>query len=108
MKSRGADPLDYVDLTDLGALVVNQKARFFPDGLGAQREWFEQFMRELEPSRNVVCHMNPLIALNVHDVRVRADKWFTMLEKQQHKIPPEVATTPRAATAQAIGSRTVT
>jgi hypothetical protein len=93
---RGADPLDYVDLNDLGIIILNQQSLFFPDPLGARKEWFEQFMRELEPSRNVVCHMNPLTPHNVTDVQLRAAKWFTMLEEQQHLIPAAVPRKPAA------------
>jgi hypothetical protein len=74
---RGARPIDYTDLGELGDIILSKRTDFFPDVLGGgdTLAWFEQFMRELEPSRNVVCHMNPLSTHNLSDVSVKLHRW---------------------------------
>ena len=84
---RGAHPLDYVNLDDLTTIIEAKQDDFFPDVLG-EREWFIQFMRELAPSRNVLCHMNPLDTLHVKDIRLRAERWRNLIEGHIANIPP--------------------
>jgi hypothetical protein len=84
---RGAHPIDYVDLSDLGDIVIAKHEDFFPTVLGDTRHWFEQFMRELEPSRNVLCHMNPLDSTNVRDVQLKAERWRKLVAGQLGAIP---------------------
>ena len=85
---RGAHDIDYIDLSELRDIILAKQDDFFPDVLGDNRAWFEQFMRELIPSRNVVCHMNPLAQHNVDDVvRVKVTRWFTLLTERRAHIP---------------------
>lgn len=86
-QTRGGHPLDYVDLKDLGAIILGRHAHFFPDILGDDQDWFKQFMKELEPSRNVVCHMNPLDRHNIEDVRLKAKKWERLLMNAKGRMP---------------------
>lgn len=76
---RGSHPIDYVDLPDLGILILAKQNDFVPNII-PNREWFLHMMRELEPSRNVVCHMNPLEKGNVDDVKGWARKWETTIK----------------------------
>lgn len=87
---RGSRPVDYADLKDLGAIILSKQSDFFPAVLGDTREWFEQFMRELEPSRNVLCHMNPLTPHNVADVRLKAQRWRNLIEGRRDSIPEAI------------------
>jgi hypothetical protein len=84
---RGVHPIDYVDLKDLGTIILSKQTDFFPGVLGDSRDWFEQFMRELEPSRNVLCHMNPLTGHNIADVRLKAERWRSLVDGRQEFIP---------------------
>lgn len=85
---RGSHDIDYIDLSELRDIILANQDDFFPDVLGDNRAWFEQFMRELLPSRNVVCHMNPLAQHNVDDVvRVKARRWLMLLSERQAHIP---------------------
>jgi hypothetical protein len=85
---RGAHDIDYIDFSELRDIILAKQDDFFPDVLGDNRAWFEQFMRELLPSRNVVCHMNPLAQHNVDDVvRVKARRWLMLLSERQAHIP---------------------
>jgi len=90
-QTRGAHPIDYVDLGNLSDIILGKQDHFFPDVLGADREWFIQFMRELEPSRNVVCHMNPLSKHNIQDVKLRLQKWDALLMNARAHISPSPA-----------------
>ena len=79
---RGSHPIDYVDIKDLESIILAKKSLFIPDIIPDQA-WFEQFMRELYPSRNVLCHMNPLDSDNVHDMCLRARKWEKILTEMK-------------------------
>lgn len=84
---RGAHPIDYVDLGDLATIIAAKCDDFFPAILGDCRAWFDQFMRELEPSRNVLCHMNPLDRHNAADLKVKAEKWRRLISGSLSRIP---------------------
>lgn len=85
-QQRGTHPIDYIDLGELGKIMLARQEDFFPV-LGVDREWFQSFMKELEPSRNVVCHMNRLKEHNLRGLEVRAAQWREMLEVQRARIP---------------------
>lgn len=85
-QKRGARPLDYVDLDDLKAVLSSEENEFFPNILST-KEWFLQFMRELEPSRNVLCHMNPLSSVSVQDIKVKFARWERMIRENLANIP---------------------
>lgn len=87
-QARGDHPIDYVDLGDLGDLILGKQEVFFPAIIGEDREWFIQFMKELGPSRNVLCHMNPLNKSNVADVKLKLQRWTTLLNNARDNIPP--------------------
>jgi hypothetical protein len=85
-QSRGVHPIDYIDLSELGKIILAKQDDFLPV-LGVDRDWFQNFMKELEPSRNVVCHMNRLKAHNVKGLEFKAAQWREMLEAQRDQIP---------------------
>jgi hypothetical protein len=89
---RGAHPIDYIDLGQLAQIVFAKQDDFFPHVLGDNRRWFEQFMVELEPSRNVLCHMNPLTALNAKDLSFKLGRWQELVSQRAAHIPVEAAT----------------
>jgi len=83
---RGSHPIDYVDFGDLESIILAKQDRFIPHII-SDREWYIQFMKELKPSRNVVCHMNPLDAHNIADLKVRVTRWRKLLEAAEGKVP---------------------
>jgi hypothetical protein len=83
---RGAHPIDYVYLDDLGAIIQAKQEEFIPNII-PDRDWFVQFMKTLEPSRNVVCHMNPLDRDNISDVKLHCRRWEKVLKNAADKIP---------------------
>ena len=85
-QKRGAHPIDYADIGDFEAIILGHQDCFVPHIIPDLR-WFEQFMKELYPSRNVVCHMNPLTDDNVTDVQLKLRKWESVLKNAAGAIP---------------------
>ena len=83
---RGSHPIDYLEIGDLEKIITGKQDHFFPDII-SDRLWFEQFMREIYPSRHVVCHMNPLDSDNVHDIRLKVRRWEKMIQANLANIP---------------------
>ncbi|MBS0580633.1 MAG: hypothetical protein JSR36_15355 [Proteobacteria bacterium] len=83
---RGSHPIDYVDLVDLGDIITGKRSTFFP-ALMDDVEWFRTFMKELAPSRNVVCHMNPLQKHNVDAVKLSLHRWQAIVQAAGAAIP---------------------
>lgn len=86
---RGSHPIDYVNLEDLGTIIKSHQTDFIP-GIISDIEWFNHLMRELDPSRNVVCHMNPLDDGNITDIKSWFRKWERTIATamSQGAIPP--------------------
>jgi Swt1-like HEPN len=85
---RGAHPIDYVDLGSLVDIILGNQTTFFPDVLGSDIEWFKHFIKELEPSRNVLCHMNPLSSTNARDLTTKLERWEALVKAAGTAIPP--------------------
>ena len=83
---RGAHPIDYVDIKDLETICRGKKASFHPNII-PDWDWFLNFMKELYPSRNVVCHMNPLHKDNVNDVKLKYRRWERLVRGSLNNIP---------------------
>lgn len=85
---RGAHPIDYVDLGHLGDIIFGKQDAFFPGVLGDDLEWFRNsFMKELEPSRNVLCHMNPLSDTNARDLVTKLERWEALVRDAAPNLP---------------------
>jgi hypothetical protein len=84
---RGAHPIDYVDLGDVGDIILAKQTTFIPDVLRCDTDWFKQFMKELEPSRNVLCHMNPLSETNARDLTTKFERWESLVRAGGSAIP---------------------
>lgn len=82
---RGAHDIDYTDFDDLLTIAQSKPSVFFPVLLG-DADWFRQFFREIVPSRNVVCHMNPLSSTNVGDVRLKLSRWEEHLKNRASEL----------------------
>lgn len=78
-QKRSVNPIDYLDLNQLPALVRSAQADFVP-AFFASTEWFQQFIDEVYRSRCVVCHMNPLIQTNIEAVGVRFNQWELLVK----------------------------
>jgi len=78
-QKRSANPIDYLDLNHLPALVRAPQADFV-DAFFPSTEWFQQFIDEVYRSRCVVCHMNPLTQNNVDGVALRFNQWQELVK----------------------------
>ena len=86
---------------DLLTIAQSKRDVFFPIVLGDEK-WFEGLIGETSPSRNVLCHMNPLADTSVTAVEVKLTQWHTHLQKREAEIraamtPALPTTTPGAA-----------
>jgi hypothetical protein len=84
---RGAALIDYLDLSDLSLIVTAPKAwphfkKFF-----GRRSWLEELVNELNVSRRVAAHMNPLEEDDVKNVEAAFRKWAKLLEAKADLIP---------------------
>jgi len=84
---RGSHPIDYVDLDDLGQIIIGKAPMYFPAVIQEEVDWFRNFMKELAPSRNVVCHMNPLEQINVDAVKISHHRWEGAIRKWVEALP---------------------
>jgi hypothetical protein len=78
-QKRSANPIDYLDLNQLPALVRAAQSDFV-DAFFPSTEWFQQFIDEVYRSRCVVCHMNPLTQNNVDGVGLRFNQWEELVK----------------------------
>ena len=85
-QKRGSHPIDYVDFKDLET-IFRAKKTFFHPKIIPDWDWFLNFLKGLYPSRNVVAHMNPLLAENVSDVKLRFKKWERVVKAALDSIP---------------------
>lgn len=83
---RGSQPIDYLDLNEL-PLIVHNNHDLFVSSLIPSAQWFEQFVDDLYKSRCVVCHMNPLDAVNIQDVKLRLRKWQRHVKGKKSLLP---------------------
>lgn len=74
---RGADLLDYLDINDLPAIVAAEWKLFKPIFPGPH--WFSVLISDLNVSRRVTAHMNPLEADDVKQVEAAFRKWSKQL-----------------------------
>jgi HEPN superfamily Swt1-like protein len=81
-QGRGKHKIDYTTLGELKVIAASNQALFFPDLLGT-KTWFDGLIDELEPSRNVLCHMNPLTKENADLVKLRFGQWQRHLVKRE-------------------------
>lgn len=77
---RGGHPVYYIGLDDLGSIITGKQDAFFNNMLATDIDWFKHFMKELEPSRNVLCHMNPLSKTNVKDLSIKLERWEALVK----------------------------
>lgn len=82
---RGKHKIDYVDLGDLHTIAASKAEVFFPRLLGKDT-WFSQLVEEMSPTRNVVCHMNPLADASVTAIDLRLTMWRQHLKSREAEI----------------------
>ncbi|MDV3278686.1 MAG: hypothetical protein LYZ69_09540 [Nitrososphaerales archaeon] len=78
---RGAHPIFYVDIDDLNKIITANYSSFkakMPD-LRRPLEWVSQRIEEIEISRNVVAHNNPLSEDDIRRLKVFYNDWVKQM-----------------------------
>jgi len=83
---RGGRPIDYIDLPDLPRVLKKIEKHVIPDIL-PDFQWFDQLVKEVNRSRCVVCHMNPLNKMNIKSVEVKFEQWEKQVKAKKARIP---------------------
>lgn len=84
---RGAALIDYLDLTDLPSIVSAPQAWPHFKAILSRAAWFQELVNELNVSRRVAAHMNPLAADDVKNVEAAFRKWAKVLNAKADLIP---------------------
>ena len=90
---RGAHQIDYTDLSDLLTIAQSKRDVFFPRLLGDEI-WFQSLVDQTSPSRNTLCHMNPLTAHSVTAMGVRLTEWENHLKNREAEIRTAITPVP--------------
>jgi hypothetical protein len=84
---RGDNPLHYLDITDLAELVRKPKAWPHFKSLFPRDNWFDGVVDDLNVSRRVIAHMNPLSASDVRQVEAGFTRWANQIAATASRIP---------------------
>jgi hypothetical protein len=86
---RGARDIDYLDLPDLAKIVKGGKAwrHFEAVDIFPRASWFEELVSDMNVSRRVIAHMNPLSADDIKHIEATFRKWARQLEAKREQIP---------------------
>jgi hypothetical protein len=84
---RGAALIDYLDLSDLPLIVTAPKARPHFKKFFDRPSWFQELINELNVSRRVAAHMNPLEEDDVKNVEAAFRKWAKLMKAKADLIP---------------------
>jgi hypothetical protein len=85
--ARGAHPINYLLLTDLPALVRADKAWPHFENLFPRATWFESIVADLNVSRRVLAHMNPIPASDIQHIESSFAKWVNQLRAKVSLLP---------------------
>jgi hypothetical protein len=83
---RGAAPIDYLLLSDLPDIITTAKAWPHFEPLFGRRSWFSELIADLNVSRRVVSHMNPLETDDVKNVEAAFRKWAKLLTAKKNLV----------------------
>lgn len=80
---RGQHPIFYVDIDDLRAIITTNEQDFRDKFPAVRRplEWVQQRIEEIEISRNVVAHNNPLADNDIARLKVYFKDWVEQMKK---------------------------
>jgi hypothetical protein len=81
---RGSAPIFYTLIDDLKSIIKNNWtdfARIFPD-----QNWIETRIGEIERSRNIIAHNNPLAKRDAERIKIYFEDWEAQLKAVKDKI----------------------
>lgn len=81
---RGSAPIFYTDIKDLQSIIKNNWSDF--ECLFPSQIWVETRISEIERSRNIIAHNNPLRKLDIDRIKIYFKDWETQLKAVKDKI----------------------
>lgn len=84
---RGVEPIQYVDLLDLAAIIEHPKLWSHFKPLFPREGFVSGLVHDMNVSRRVVAHMNVLPKAEVRTVQVTFRKWARQLKANEHLVP---------------------
>lgn len=75
---RGAHPIFYTDIGDLKS-IISKNWTDFRNIIKKEQEWVKLKIEEIEFSRNVIAHNNPLLKDDIQRLEVNFKDWFKQL-----------------------------
>jgi hypothetical protein len=85
--SKRGEPIQYVDLPQLGAIVGDANLWPLFESILPRPGWFENVLDDLNVSRRVVAHMNPLSRDDIKSVENGFRKWAKQLQAKAEQLP---------------------
>lgn len=82
---RGQHPIYYTDFGHLER-IISKNWKYFEPIIG-DLNWFRQHVKELEPSRNVIAHNNPLSSTDEGRVKLFFEVWERLIADKKDLIP---------------------
>jgi hypothetical protein len=84
---RGSSMIDYTLLSDLPQIVGANKAWPHFEPIFSRKSFFEELINDINVSRRVVAHMNPVSSEDVKHIEAAFRKWSGTLKAKRHLIP---------------------
>ena len=81
---RGSAPIFYTDIKDLQSIIKNNWGDFA--SLFPNQNWVETRISEIERSRNIIAHNNPLAKRDIRRISVYFEDWEVQLKAVKDKI----------------------
>jgi Swt1-like HEPN len=85
--STRADPIQCIDLPQLKNIVKDDKLWPHFKPLFNRKSWFESVVDDVNVSRRVVAHMNPLTGDDIKSIETGFRKWVKQLQANEASIP---------------------
>lgn len=81
---RGVTPIFYTDINDLLSIIRDNWNDFV--GLFPSQVWIESRINDIEMSRNIIAHNNPLDKHDIQRIKVYFEDWLKLLKAVKDKI----------------------
>ncbi len=85
--SRGTNPIQYVDLTDLASIIAAPDSWPHFEKIFPRQSWVSGLFEDMNVSRRVVAHMNPLPEADIRQVEASFQKWARQLRAVESELP---------------------
>lgn len=85
--SRGAHPIQYVDMTELAQIICAPESWPHFQKLFPRQSWVTGVFDDMNVSRRVVAHMNPLPDADIKQVEAGFQKWVRQLRAVESEFP---------------------